>query len=342
MWFNSLYALFSSPMAVTSAANTVNKSARNNMIQVFRAIAIILVVFGHTCPPGHYLYLCRPFINCSVAIFLYLSGYLTRADNNDWLGLFKRRISRVGIPYVLWTVLCSLADRTHEMWFNLLTASAASPYYFVFVYIQFVLLTPLMVRLARSRYQWVGWLVSPVSVIIFSYLKVYGIVHYHPNVSLLWWDSSLGFFTYYYLGLILGNRIKVINYPLRTLTILFAVSIVIQMIEGRGWYLLGEPDCGSLHKLSTLLTSSLCVLIVHTMLEQGFNVKSKALRLVGDLSFGIYMSHILVMLGLLLIPLYYSMPFGVNTVILLLVTLAVCWLTRRVCGEKVSHWLGIV
>lgn len=312
------------------------------MIQVFRAIAIILVVFGHTCPPGHYLYLCRPLINCSVAIFLYLSGYLTKADNRNWPGLFKRRISRVGIPYVLWTVLYSWADNTHEMWFNLLTASAASPLYYIFVYIQLVLLTPWMVKLARSRYQFIGWLISPVSIIIFSYLKVFGVVDYHPHVQLIWWDSCLGWFTFYYLGLILGNRIKVIHYPLRTLMTLFIISLLIQMAEGYGWFRMGVVDCGSLHKLSTLLTSSLCVLVVQTLLEKGVDVKSKTLRLIGDYSFGIYMSHIMVLLGLRLTPVYHSIPFPVNSIVLLLLTFAVCWLIHRVCGKKVSHWLGIV
>ena len=54
--------------------------------------------------------------------------------------------------------------------FNLLTAKASAAFYYMFVYVQFVLLTPLLFRLAQSRLRWVGWLVAPLSVLLFRYL----------------------------------------------------------------------------------------------------------------------------------------------------------------------------
>ena len=57
---------------------------RNNMIQIFRALSIIAVVSIHLTPFGEWTVLCRPFINFAVATFLFLSGYLTKIENDDW------------------------------------------------------------------------------------------------------------------------------------------------------------------------------------------------------------------------------------------------------------------
>lgn len=73
---------------------------RNITIQYLRAFAIIAVVLIHTCPSGNWQVVCRPFINFSVATFLFLSGYLTKCENEDWTAFFKKRILRVIIPPV--------------------------------------------------------------------------------------------------------------------------------------------------------------------------------------------------------------------------------------------------
>lgn len=150
---------------------------RNNKIQVLRGWAIIAVVLIHTCPLGIYQVIFRPFINFAVATFFFLSGYLTKTENNDWGNFFKKRIYRVIIPYVIWTILYSV---TSEWWnmssivWNLLTAKSAGMMYYILVYIQFVLLTPLFGKLAKSRYSWIGWFIAPVSVLIFKYYPLYG------------------------------------------------------------------------------------------------------------------------------------------------------------------------
>ena len=96
----------------TPVIGTKNKI--NNMVQVFRALAIVAVVMIHTTPLGNWQVFCRPFINFSVATFLFLSGYLTKISNDNWCAFYKKRIIRVIIPYVIWTVLYTLASRNIE------------------------------------------------------------------------------------------------------------------------------------------------------------------------------------------------------------------------------------
>ena len=77
---------------------------------MFRAIAIIAVVMIHTTPAGQWQVFCKPFINFAVATFIFLSGYLTKADNENWLKFYVRRITRVLLPYIIWTVIYSIPD----------------------------------------------------------------------------------------------------------------------------------------------------------------------------------------------------------------------------------------
>ena len=320
------------------------KKTRNNMVQVFRALAIIAVVMIHTTPLGYWQVFCRPFINFSVATFLFLSGYLTDVDNDNWKTFYKKRIIRVIIPYIIWTVLYSLKYfNIGNLLVNLLTAQAAAPIYYVFVYIQFVLLTPLLGKLARSRYQILGWFIAPVSVIIFNYYRLLTGTELNPYISLLWNDSCLGWFSFYYLGLILGNKIIEKHYSIKVLAILYLASIVMQMAEGYGWLMLGETNCGTQLKLTSLLTSSLFLLIIFSTLQcSRFDIKNKFLRILGDYSFGIYLCHIMVMnLLSIILPFYKTIPYPINSAIIVLLSLCCCYIGAKICGERVSKWLGL-
>lgn len=180
-------------------------------IQFFRAIAIIAVVTIHTTSAGEMQVICKPFINFAVATFIFLSGYLTKADSDNWLAFHRRRITRVLVPYFIWTVIYSIQDIQSEglsvLVKNLLFANATTTLYYIFVYIQFVLLTPLLSKLAKSRFRHLGWIIAPLSVVLFKYIPAFGEIHLGKHVELLWSDACLGWFTFYYLGLILGNKI---------------------------------------------------------------------------------------------------------------------------------------
>ena len=234
---------------------------------MFRAIAIIAVVMIHTTPAGQWQVFCKPIINFAVATFIFLSGYLTKTDNDNWLKFYVRRITRVLVPYIIWTVIYSIPDIQSSgpsaLVKNLLCANATTTLYYIFVYIQFVLLTPLLGKLAKSPYRHLGWLIAPLSVILFKYIPVFGNIQLGKHIELFWNDACLGWFTFYYLGLILGNRIIDRQFNIRN-----------------------PAGCGSQLKLSSILSSSIFMLITYYVLERcaprvnrGSHVpKSKLLR----------------------------------------------------------------
>lgn len=321
---------------------------KNKKIQILRAIAIIAVVMIHTCPAGKWQVFVRLFINFAVAMFLFLSGYLTNLDNSDWKFFYRKRIFRVLIPYIIWTLLYTTASfigskiDLKKYVINLLSTKAAATLYYIFVYIQFVILTPFLCKLAKSKYNWIGWLISPISVIIKYYWLFNGII---PNkyISVLWSVCCLEWFTYYYLGLLFGNSIIKKQYEIKKLLIFYCLSIVIQMVEGYGWLLLGESNCGTQIKLSSFLTSSIFMLMSYWYINnKSINENNSIMIMIGDCSFGIYISHIMVLRALGKIPLWSNIPFPLTTLIVLLVTVISVVVGQKICGKKISKWLGIL
>lgn len=333
---------------MAAKTNSIVQTSRNNMIQVFRALSIISVVMIHTTPLGECQAFCRPFINFSVATFLFLSGYLTKIENDNWFSFCKKRIIRVLIPYVIWTAIYTLPsiisgqESVLQIAKNLVTARAAATLYYIFVYIQFVLLTPFLSKLAKSKYRNLGWFVAPVSMIIFKYSFWLTDLSSNSIISLFWTDACLGWFTFYYLGLLLGNKILKPQFSLKNLTFIYIAALILEAEEGYGLLRIGEVDCGTQLKLTSLLSSSIFLLIVYTILDNpSINIKSRVLRSIGDLSFGIYLCHIMIMLLLERVSFYNVLPFPLTSVIVVLISWGFCYFANRICSSKLSRWLGL-
>ena len=315
-------------------------------IQVLRAIAIIAVVLIHTNSSDETgQIVIRPFVNFSVALFLFLSGYLTKLENSDWKSFCIKRVMRVFIPYAIWTVIYALfRGSIKRIPINLVTAGAAVPFYYIFVYIQFVLLTPLLVKLAKSRYRYYGFIISPVALLLFNYPLAMTSIGTNQLFSHFTWLSCLSWFTFYYLGFLIGNHIINVHYSIKSLSVLLTISIISQMIESYVWLKVGASNIGTQGKMTSLITSIIVMLIVHVLLtERRIKTKNRFLLLTGDYSFGIYLIHPLVIsLAFKYALTYYEqIPYLVNTAIILLMCFLICHLGNKLLPSKASRWLGL-
>ena len=314
-------------------------------IQIFRAIAIIAVVMIHTTPEGEWQVCCKPFINFAVATFIFLSGYLTKADNDNWLAFYRRRITRVLVPYFIWTVIYSIQDIQSEglsvLVKNLLCANATTTLYYIFVDIQFVLLTPLLGKLAKSCFRHLGWIIAPLSVVLFKYIPAFGDIHLGKHVELLWSDACLGWFTFYYLGLILGNKLLSPKFNFINLVILYCVSLLLQMVEGYLWFTEDQAGCGSQLKLTSILSSSIFMLIIYSVLSSNHGTKCRLLSTIGDYSFGIYLVHMMILKALEPMALYSAIPYPVTSLIILIISFIFCYICTAVTGKRVGRCLGL-
>ena len=186
---------------------TQNKSYK---IQVLRGLAIIAVVFIHNTPNGLPQVWCRPFLNFSVGCFLFLSGMLSNAQRRNP----TKRIMKVIIPYVIWTLPYVIVRNIKQpgqipasyLW-NLITAGAVPIMYYILVYCELVLIMPLIDRIARSKYKYLGFLISPLEIIFIRLIPLITGYQMNEYFKIVMSISCLGWFTYYYLGYLLGNKI---------------------------------------------------------------------------------------------------------------------------------------
>lgn len=319
-------------------------NTRRNDIQILRAVAIIAVVLIHTCPQGVYQVLCRPFINFPVALFLFLSGYLTQMHYDKWKSLFERRVTRVLVPYLIWTFIYSMHPWPDPVHFlkNVITSNAAAHLYYIPVYIQFVLLTPLIIRLAKSRYRHIGWLITPISLLFFYYPQYAG-RPLNGYLSMACDISCLNWFTFYYLGIILGNGIATRrDYNPQSVLVLLSISIILQILEGFVLYKLGAPNCGTQLKISSLLSSSLTCILAYTLLSKHrIQIKNGVLITIGEYSFGIYLCHILFIRLFKHFVFYQNIPYIINSAIILALSLLLCVTCDKVLSPRILRWIGI-
>ena len=321
---------------------------KNLKIQILRALAIMAVVMIHTCPKGIMQVYVRPFINFSVASFLFVSGYLTDISKIIIKDFYKKRIIRVIIPYTIWSILYTTVGFVSngidlkKYIINYLTAGGAATMYFIFVYIQFVILTPLLGKLLKKKYWYLGFTIAPISVLVKYYWLFTG-VESNKSISALYDILCFGWFTFYYLGLYLKNVAISKKYNTKIIILIYLITIIIQIIEGYCWFKLGEDNCGTQLKISSLLTSSMFLLIAYDYINNTtFKGNCKLLLLIGNYSFGIYISHCMIISLLNHFFLSWkSIPFGINSLIVLSITLLCVIIGRKICGDKISKYLGL-
>lgn len=311
---------------------------KSRKIQILKGLAIIAVVFIHNTPVGLTQVFCRPFLNFSVGLFLFFSGMLSNAEK--WNP--KKRLAKVLIPYILWSAVYVLIynyktpSRLPAIFFNhLLTGRAAGIMYYIFVYCGFTLLIPLIDKLAKSKYRYLGFLISPAEILIVRLIPLltgYTLSEYTGVITEL---SCFGWFTYFYLGYLLGNNLITVKASTKKLVCLWAVSIVIQILEGYWYYSLGSGNCGTQQKLSSFLTGAIFALMAYRFVNSPKVYDLKYLKLLGDCSFGIYFSHPAVMFALgKLIPHYsHYITYPFNAVITVLASLGFVLVGRKLLGK---------
>lgn len=310
-------------------------------IQVLRGLAIVAVVLIHNTPKGIAQVWCRPFINFSVGLFLFLSGLLSNVDN--WNP--KRRITKVIVPYIIWTAVY-VAIYKHRDISNLpviyikmlLSANAAAMMYYIFVYCELTILIPVIDKISKSKYKWIAFAISPIEIAVMRLLPLitgYGLNKY---VRAIVHVSCLGWFIYFYLGYLIGNGRMEIKLSSRKLLLMWIGAIILQVLEGY-WYLsLGEKNCGTQGKLTVILAGTFFMLLAYKYIISEHVATNKLLKLLGDRSFGIYFSHLAVMSVLSKVPYYKTFAiYPINAIITTFVSLICVIIGGKILGKYAKY-----
>ena len=313
----------------------ISDSTKYN-IQIFRGICIAAVVFIHNTPSGIAQLWCRPFFNFAVGLFLFLSGMLSSIDT--WNPI--KRIRKVLIPYVIWTFIYTVLNGARfpkqiavEFFLSLLLGNSAPMMYYCFIYCELTILLPLVDILAKSKYRLLGFCVTPTEIILLRLVPLVFGMNVNSSFQTILNLSCVGWFMYYYLGYLLGNKLIEIKLSTRTILILLLASIPIQVLEGYWYYIIGDINCGTQLKLSAILTGSLFSILAYKLIYSK-RISASFLKILGDHSFGVYFSHIAVMKCLEFIPRYSELcVFPLNAGVTVIVSLILVQFLRKLFGK---------
>ena len=150
--------------------------------------------------------------------------------------------------------------------------------------------------------------------------------------------SCLGWFTYYYLGYMLGNGFLKIKVPALKILLMWIGAIALQILEGYWYYSMGERNCGTQLKLTAILSGVLFSLLAYRYITAQNTPTPKVFHLLGEYSFGIFFSHLAVMVVLRHIPYYREyVVYPLNAIVTVFVTTVCVALGRAVCGKYAKY-----
>ena len=257
----------------------------------------------------------------------------------------KKRISKVLIPYAIWTLIYVVLSayktplQIPVIYIKkLILGNAAAIMYYIFVYCEFTLLIPLIDKLAKSKYRYWGFAIAPVEIIVMRLIPMLMGIGFNNYIGAVRSVSCLAWFTYFYLGYMMGNKIIKINWPKMKLLLIWAISIVLQIGEGY-WYLcLGEANCGTQVKLSSIISGALFAIMAYQFIYSSRESRNAVLKKLGDISFGIYFSHMAVMSLLEILPFYKRLtPYPINAIVVLVVTSLCVYVGQRLLGKYAKY-----
>ena len=206
----------------------------------------------------------------------------------------------------------------------------------------------------NSRCQWIGIIITPIYSILYYVFAFLG-----NEIEFPWnYLPFCGWFIFYYLGLLvcndkrIGIKIDHCNIIIPILALIF--SIFIQIIEGNFWYNIEMNTyiATTQIKISSIATTAItCILLivcVRRIIFRSDNVLMRLIKYVGDISFGIYLTHVLLLgaLNKTIFQITTRAGFPINTVLVLI--LSVLWisiarivLSKAPYGERIIRWFGL-
>ena len=287
----------------------------------------------------------RCFVNFAVALFIFLSGYLTRIINTDIMTFYKKRLLRVIIPYCIWSVLYTIAfNKWDSFIFNFITGQCCFVYYFIIVYIQLTILVPWISKFVQSKYWKLGFMITPILIFIeyIFFLNDKQIASPYNGLFFGVW------FIFFYLGMCIRNGNIRISSDCKNFYYLFVIGYVIQLIESILWYIYGNYNMATTQlKFSAILCSVIVSIIAYLWITKEtkilYNRISKIFIMIGNYSFGIYLTHIALMAVFnKTIYKFIDIVFPINVILIILIEVLGIKFIEKVCGKRVSRYLGLI
>lgn len=266
-----------------------------------RALLALFVIMIHVLPINTEFKICvRPLLNTAVAGFIFLSGFLTK-KNIDAKHLCHR-IAVVAIVYILFTVAYTAAryyplgiiDTMQMIAENIVSTRGTYTLYYLIVYIQLSILTPLLLRIVEQKKAMLDAIViaiQPLYIACFYLCMLKGIVTEEAPWCVMFFPAWIA---YYYIGLLArdketGDKKSSCWF----LAVLAIFGLALQVAEGFYWYSIGAARdmYFSQMRFTALLENIPLLLLMAHYIRSPREKCNKLLCKIGDASFGIYLLH---------------------------------------------------
>lgn len=323
---------------------------RSEYWQLIRGICILCVIMIHTLYLTNIFYInvsnivMRRIINFAVAVFIFMAGYFVHVENigNFYLSKAKRLI----IPLVIWDLLYAIINyRSSILNSSIITvlksfafSTSAAHLYYIYVLIQLFLITPFLIKLSNSdKYKNFPILITPIYNIILFICKYF----FSFNIPLYnYW--IFGWISYYYLGIILKKekdfKFKENNFLILCLFISILEGVLIYASRNE-LYNLATSQLTFLNSIYSLMFC--CLLFNGNKNFKIDNVKSewvqRMLIKLGNYSFGIYFSHLLILMIVRKMITKLSLNYFENIVLIFLLTTLITYFVNYIYYEKLKE-----
>ena len=256
--------------------------------------------------------------------------------------MLSGRLKKTLVPYVLWSIAYALLLQ-HSGALGIVKAlvigGASAQMYYVLVYVQFVVLTPLLYRLLHAC-PVVPYALGVLALIGREAAALAGIALPHVQAIFAVW------LIFYVVGLDWERWRGYIEGKAALWAVAVVVALCIQGGFGFAWNAYCDYNMATTQlKLSSMVTSlAVIALIMAVPAHLKAKVGGSLLGKLGDASFGIYLCHMFFVAAFGKVLLLVSLPLLVAAAIKWILALAAsyvfCVFAGRVLPKKVAGWLG--
>lgn len=325
---------------------------RDNYFSFMKGLAIIGVLFIHSefMSSNEFGIAARQVATFAVSLFFFVSGYFVKFDT---VKLKLGGALRLFIPYAIWSLLwfaetTITGSQPVTLWKvvnTLFFGGAFFPLYFLIVLIELKLLTPWIVRHIKAltntsgQYAWYkDWalLITPIALLI-----LYSIQYLTRQQPLVYAQVFPTWFLMYYAGCLAKNESIKISGPVALSAVL--LSIYLMSLESTYIYeVLHVPFwAASQIKFSSFfyaLALSFLLLSLHCEMKRNVVVR------LGEMSFGIFLLHIPVKMGVDIIMNRMFADNPLRQLAVVIMTLCLCYValvvSYKILPDKINRYLG--